>query len=505
MIKYLTRNNNLLYSSVSRCICMSLALFSSTQSASFQCEYKTDAWGTLGTIYYCSIQNAVNITSLDATQVDSISGSHQAGYNNDNVEAIQVTQGQIHYFPRGLNKLFKNLKGISFHKTGLKEVHQSDLKDFPKMMNLYLYSSDLEVIEENLFEFNPNLEYIYLIRNKITHIDPTVFNNLTKLKTLFLNSNTCINKAASNNPTEVQNIIKTAKAQCISSDYSNLKQKVKTLEIESKSLNSENFKEKLEKLAIEIKNSKFPNTFYHTLQELKATQTKKAQETITTEFPKEPEVSLSEIFSAIKSKVDNIALNVMDLLIQTGNRSNSEQCAAKNEKIDENFSNLDKKLTKLSENFTNSYEKMSELSGTVTKVDENVANLKEVIMNFHKETSTSVKDEPADSSKMKIKISKISEKMEKFDIKLEILEENLSNFKTFSYKKFDKMENEEKVFHAIIKKVTEKTTEEVEMKIGEIEAKIDRKFDEIDGKFEEMERKFEEKLVEILKIVKNGE
>jgi len=476
---------------------MFMALLSSSQSAYFQCNYYTGSWGSLGTLYQCGVQNSVSITSLDAAQVDYICGEHPAGYNNDNVEAFDVYRGQIHYFPRGLNKFFKNLKGIQIGSTGLKEVHQSDLKDLPKLMNLHLHTSNSEILEKNLFEFNPNLDYIYLNSNKISHIDPNIFDKLTILRKLYLNSNTCINMRA-DNPTEINNVIRTAQSQCSNSDYSNLELKVKNLEIESKNLNSENFKEKLENLENEIKNSKFPNFFQQKLQDLKADQVKKAQETTTqkpttmtttattttTEAPKKPEVNSFETCSALESKIDKIAANLMDILIQTGNRSNNEQSK---DQFNENFSNLDKKFTKL--------------SGTVAKVDENVANLKEVIMSFHKATSTNVKDEPAESSKMKTGIFKISEKIEKFDIKLEILEENLSNFKTFSYKKFDKMENEEKVFHTIIKKAMENTIEDVEMKIGEIEAKIDRKLDEIDGKFEEMERKFEE----ILKMVKNGE
>jgi len=258
-------------------IWMSLALFGSTQSVSFECQFTISAgWGSLGAIYYCNVQNSVYIISPDAAQVDSIFGTHLTGYNFENVEAFRVSgQGQIHYFPRGLNKFFKNLRGIDIHSTGLKEIHQSDLKDFPKLMNLHLYSSDLEIIEENLFEFNPNLEYMYWISNKITHIDPKVFVNLIKLKTLQLQSNTCIDMYAHYNPTALQNLIRTAQIQCTNLDYSELEQNVKYLEMESKFLNSENLRENLENLENEIKNSKFSNFFRESLKGLNAALNKK--------------------------------------------------------------------------------------------------------------------------------------------------------------------------------------------------------------------------------------
>ena len=259
---------------------MFLTLFGSAQSVSLQCIYYNADWGVLGKIYFCNVQNTLNITSLDAAQVDNITGTHLAGFNNDNVEAISITQGQIIYFPRGLNKIYKNLKGISIVSNGFKEIHQSDLKDFPKLMNLYLYSKNIEILEENLFEFNPNLELVHINTNIITHIDPKVFDRLIKLKYLYLQLNTCINMAAINNPTDLQSIIKIAKLNCTNLDYSNLEQKVKYLEFESRILSSTDLNIKIENLKNEIKNSKFPNFFQEKLQGLNAVAIQKERENV---------------------------------------------------------------------------------------------------------------------------------------------------------------------------------------------------------------------------------
>jgi len=260
---------------------MSLVLFGSTQSVSIECQYATPvSWGSLGKRYVCYVTNNVSITSLEAAQVDSITGTHQDGYNNDNVDAISITQKQIHYFPRGLNNFFKNLRGIEIHDTGLKEIHQSDLKDYPKLMNLYLYFNNLEIIEENLFEFNPNLEAISFWSNKISHVDPNVFDILTKLKSLSIGSETCIKMGVDNNPAGVQNLIATARAQCTNLDYSSLEQKVKYLEFESRILDSETLNEKLESLENEIKNSKFANFFHEKLACLYAVVIQKEREDV---------------------------------------------------------------------------------------------------------------------------------------------------------------------------------------------------------------------------------
>jgi hypothetical protein len=110
----------------------------------------------------------------------------------------------------------------------------------------------------------------------------------------------------SDNPAEIRNVIRTAKAQCTTTDYSNLDQKVKILKIESKILNSEVLKAKIEIFEIKVKSSKFSNTFYSRLQDLKAVQGKKAQDeaaTTTTEAPK------LETCSALELKVEKIAEN----------------------------------------------------------------------------------------------------------------------------------------------------------------------------------------------------
>ena len=413
--------------------CMFMALLSSSQSAYFQCNYYTGTWGSLGTLYQCGVQNSVSITSLDAAQVDYICGEHLAGYNNDNVEAFDLFKGQIHYFPRGLNKFFKNLKGIQIYSTGLKEVHQSDLKDLPKLMNLHLHTSNLEILEKNLFEFNPNLDYIYLNSNKISHIDPNVFDKLIKLKSLYLDSNTCINMHTWNNPSEVQKIVKTARVQCTNSDYSNLDQKVKNLEIESKNLNSENLREKLEKLENEIKNSKFYNFFQQKLQDLKADQVKKEQDESTptqkptttttataTEAPKKVRISNKvETCSALESKIDEIAANLNYCVGQAINGTNSnkvdndhqqnEQCAA----IKEDLRNQTEAIGRID----NRTETFNEAMDTRMEIlEENVENFKMSALREIQNIKNAVKDAHHGlMMSMNMKADKNEKKMEKLE------------------------------------------------------------------------------------------
>ncbi|XP_070493075.1 uncharacterized protein [Chironomus tepperi] len=444
-------------------LCMTLALPGSSQSASIDCKFVSGEWNSLGTIYYCEVQNSLTITSSDAAQIDSVTGTHLAGYNNDNVEGFYIhRKGEIHFFLRGLDKIFKNLKGIEICNTGLKEIHQSDLKYFPNLKNFAVYGNNLEILEKDLFEFNPDLDYIVLNSNKISHIDPNVFDKLTKLETLTLYSNVCINIYADNNPTAVQNVIKAAKNQCTTSDYSNLEQKVKNLEAESSALSSEQLKEKLEKLENLVKNSKFSNTFHSKLQGLKAGQAKKAQEeattatatttptTTTTTQAATTESSKFETCAALESKVDKMTENLTDLMILATNGTDTQQCAAL---INENFTKMSQNIAKIDE----------KLSGTAVQV---------INSQFD-----ALKDD-------------LRNRNEDMDTKLEILDENVQNTKTAMLREIQNIKNAATIDHAGLLSSLRFRTD-----------KIEKAIKEQDRKFVDQVRKIDEKLSKIMKAL----
>lgn len=196
-------------------IITSLALSASSKSSTFECEYITEGWGTRHKYYYCDVRNLVNITSPESARNYQIVGEHVDGHNNDNLQAFSVRgRGKIYYFPKGLQNHFKNLEGIEIHGTGLKEICQEDIKDFSKLISLYLGWNELEVIEKDLFVHNSNLELIYLSHNKISRIDPSAFDMMMKLRYLDLSSNVCIDMDASDSQSEVQRVIMAVKIQC---------------------------------------------------------------------------------------------------------------------------------------------------------------------------------------------------------------------------------------------------------------------------------------------------
>jgi len=413
--------------------------------ATFECDYQLNSWDVLGNIYNCYITKGTKISSLDESFVESAIGTHKSGHKNDDIKGVYITVGTIPYFPRGWEKIFKNLLGIHFCGTQLKEVHQSDLKPFPQLRVLYFHNNLIEIIEEGLFEYNPELEFIYLDKNKISHIDPKVFDNLSKLSSLYLSSNICINSNAISSSSQVQSIIAASKTQCTNSDYTNLDQKFKILEQDSKSLDSTSLNKKIENLEKDLKNSKYPNFFQTKLQNLKILQ-KSIPETTTVT----PNV---ETCSSLKSKFINFSTNLKSWMDEvsnaTGNdtqacdfaevKNSAEYCLMSNESFSQGFSDFHETAGKIQD----SYSKQKEV---VLKIDEQVMIIEEKISKFNEN------------------LMSIKETVSNFNAKQQDLEETL----------IDKIELEVKAAHVSIIRSTNKAIEKIEKKMNIIMEKLDK-------------------------------
>lgn len=123
-------------------------------------------------------------------------------------------QDHVEYFPHGLDKIFPDLYEVDFWHSGLKEIRQVDLKPFGKLKSILVHNNMIEYIEKDLFKFNPDLVYVNLDYNKISYIDPNVFDNLNSLKWLFLINLSCIDKRSWNDRQDTLNVITEMKGKC---------------------------------------------------------------------------------------------------------------------------------------------------------------------------------------------------------------------------------------------------------------------------------------------------
>lgn len=166
------------------------------------------------TAYSCIVSSQHHQARQAFLTISSATGHHLSGKNNSDVTAFWVYDRHFDFFPKGLDKIFENLEIIIFGDCGMKTIGRTDLKPFPKLIWFSLFINQIEVIEEGLFDNNPNLKYISLRENKIHRIYPKTFDNLAYLVTLRLSGNKCININADENRQQVMELIRQVKLKC---------------------------------------------------------------------------------------------------------------------------------------------------------------------------------------------------------------------------------------------------------------------------------------------------
>ncbi|KAL7012946.1 hypothetical protein ACKWTF_015118 [Chironomus riparius] len=238
-------------------MCVSMALVHPSMSIIIECKYDTWNYNILGTIYDCSVENYPRIVTHESAQITRINGEHKSPRSSDDVFGFQAVNKVIRYFPRDLEKFFKNIQAIYIGSSQLEQIHQSDLKPLINLTYFYLWSNNIQVIEDGLFDFNPHLQLIGLDENHIIHIHPNVFDHLHNLRFFWLKNAPCVQQNVHDSKKEVQKVIKMIKSQCISSEFLALDEQFKSLENASKIFDSESFNEKLEVFEQSFLNSKF--------------------------------------------------------------------------------------------------------------------------------------------------------------------------------------------------------------------------------------------------------
>lgn len=163
------------------------------------CDYNVDSklwsgWGNLDVtgFYYCNAFN-LSVTEENSTVIGAI-GNHLSDKTNDNVELLNIHSQNIHVMPKGLGKIFPNLRGLLIQVTKLKEVKNSDLTVFPKLKWIYLSRNQFESLEFDLF-LNTDLEHISFYGNPLKHIGPNILDGLNNLKEVHFGSANCISMA----------------------------------------------------------------------------------------------------------------------------------------------------------------------------------------------------------------------------------------------------------------------------------------------------------------------
>ncbi|KAL7024029.1 hypothetical protein ACKWTF_012878 [Chironomus riparius] len=188
------------------------ALAVETLAVKYQCSFTNrKVWFADATFYDCDVTSG-SIETIRQKCVESVSGNHLSGYDDQQITSLGISRATTIYMPRGLENYFPELVSIDIYKVGLSEVHQEDLKPYKELKFVSFAENKLRHLEENLFMHNPKLEVILLYRNQIKSVG-AVFKNLNNLRSMNFDGNEC-SSGSENGKYQVGNLIRSIYENC---------------------------------------------------------------------------------------------------------------------------------------------------------------------------------------------------------------------------------------------------------------------------------------------------
>lgn len=168
------------------------AIVALTNSLNLKCTFKTTSWIDYGDFYTCSNPTfSPDGVSNDALRVI---GTHWDGYSNADVKGFNMHSDQLQMktVPKGIGKLFPNIAAFQWYNGSLTSIKSVDL-EFPDLQVLILSNNRITSLEPNLFEHTKKLKLINLINNSIGTVGKGILDGLRDLTRAFFQNNRCIN------------------------------------------------------------------------------------------------------------------------------------------------------------------------------------------------------------------------------------------------------------------------------------------------------------------------
>ncbi|KAL7012973.1 hypothetical protein ACKWTF_015122 [Chironomus riparius] len=469
--------------------CLIIALSDSSLSANIDCEYVLNDYIVFGSRYYCNVWT-VDISTPEAAQITSAKGIHKDKRTNDDVVGFHARRKAIKYFPQNLLSVFKNLQRININGCKLEEIHQSDLKAHPNLTHFYLTENLIEVVEEGLFDFNPNLVWVGINEAKLIHIDAHVFDHLTGLISFWFTQVPCIKKTADNSREKVEAAIYIAKAACVNLEFRQLDSKIDKLESDSKTLSAEDFKASLESFEKGFVDSRFSKFRPLNYKFAKLKGQNGGSNMVIGQTTKKPELScdkVTENLNSVQTGTDQLTNGLTSIT----SKLNSLQDTCKSSQ-----SSITLSITKLTTNF-NEFKTKYELSSddirsTMSDMDTALSSIK----TSQNDLKTVINKLKTSQNEISISVNELkNSKNGDFEDKFVVLSRDIGSLKEQMeafMSKFTYFEVENAVKFEKIEKELVVTRHKIDIgldeKIKGIEKRLARKFEDI----------LEEKLAKIL-------
>lgn len=111
--------------------------------------------------------------------VEAVTGKHLKGFSNENVTALNFTDGKISYLPRNLDKFFPSVTNLLVDNKKLHDIGKDDLGQFKNLARLKVISGNFYRLTGDVFQNNINISVIYIEGGKdFKGFHPKLFENL---------------------------------------------------------------------------------------------------------------------------------------------------------------------------------------------------------------------------------------------------------------------------------------------------------------------------------------
>lgn len=124
-------------------------------------------------LYTCKVKEAS--IKEPGTEITAFIGEHLPDRSNSDVVAISFNCTVVEFFPRGLQKLFPNLKALQIRSCGLKKISQEDVIGLENLEDFCLKNNELRSLPSDLFIGFQKLQEISFKSNKLEFLSSKLF------------------------------------------------------------------------------------------------------------------------------------------------------------------------------------------------------------------------------------------------------------------------------------------------------------------------------------------
>ena len=176
-------------------------------SFDLDCAILSFNWNQVEEVDHCMTEN-LNITTKNET-ITSVNG----GTEPTNIEGLWLSEQNIHYLPKGIDKFFPNLKFLIVKRANLKSLAKDDFKSLPELVYLSFSDNNLESLDGDLFDFNPKINHLDFSSNNLKYIGGNILSNLKELHRSYFFNNTCISEIVFA-PSHIPDLIQNLRTEC---------------------------------------------------------------------------------------------------------------------------------------------------------------------------------------------------------------------------------------------------------------------------------------------------